>query len=466
MPKHEYDVAVIGSGPGGYVAAIRAAQLGLKTVCIEKNKTFGGTCLNIGCIPSKTLLQSTEYYDWLLHESKELGITAKDPSIDFGQIMQRKLKVVEGLVTGVAGLFKRNNIFSVNGAARLKSPNQIEVYNGNSKTTVEADHIILATGSEPIPLPFLPFNETNVVSSEGALSLPKIPKKLLVIGAGVIGVEIGSVYKRLGSDVTFVEMMDTICPGMDATLCKSLQRILEKQGLVFHLSSQVVKGDIGKETVTLSVKKGDETLNLNGDVVLVAVGRKPYSDGLGLADIGVKTTKKGLVEIDGNFHTSVENIFAIGDLIEGPMLAHKASEEGTAAAEIIAGLHPRVNYMAIPSVIYTHPEVASLGMTEKEARDIGFNLKIGISYFKGNPRARCSGYTEGFVKVIGEESTGKLVGMHIIGAHASEMIGEGVLAIEKEATLETVANASHAHPTLCEAIKEAAQAALGRAIHG
>lgn len=461
MGKYPYDVAVIGSGPGGYIAAIRAAQLGFKTICIEKEVTLGGTCLNIGCIPSKALLQSTEYYAWLAHEAKEHGIEAATIGFDLNQMMLRKSKVVKSLVDGVAGLFKGNKIDRSEGVARLVSPNKIEVDNGKDKSYVEAEYILLATGSEPISLPFLPFDEKFVLSSTGALSLKQVPKKMLVVGAGVIGVELASVYSRLGAQVTIVEMLDTICPAMDHTMSKTLLQVLKKQGLVFHLGVQVTKAQVDKGVV-LTVKQKDQELTLDSDVVLVAVGRRPYSRGLGLAELGIPTTNRGFVPVDQNFRTTIPNIFAIGDLIEGPMLAHRASEEGVAAVEIMAGMNPQVNYMAIPNVIYTHPEVAALGLTEKEALDLGMKLKIGTSFFKGNARARCTGpsATEGLVKVIGDASSGRLIGMHIIGPHASEMIGEGVVAIEMKATVADIANAPHAHPSLSESIKEAALAAL------
>lgn len=456
MGKYAYDVVVIGSGPGGYIAALRAAELGLKTACIEKDAELGGTCLNVGCIPSKALLQSSEDYWWVKNDAAEMGVHAENVRFDFMQIMERKAKVVKSLVDGVAGLFKQHHVDRIQGVGKLVSPHRIEVDNGKEKVEIEAEYILLATGSEPIALPFLPFDEKRVLSSTGALSLPQVPKKMLVVGAGVIGVELASVYKRLGSEVVIVEMLDVICPAMDHAISKELLRVLKKQGLVFHLGVQVTKAVVESTSVTLTVKQGDREETHTADVVLVAVGRRPYSRGLGLAEIGIETTKQGFVPVDSNFRTVVPNVFAIGDLIEGPMLAHKASDEGTAAVEIMAGRQPRINYMAIPNVIYTHPEVAAIGLTEKEAVGMGLKPKIGTSFFKGNGRARCAGETEGFVKVIGDSATGRLLGLHIIGAHASEMIGEGVLAIDKRATVADLAAASHAHPTLSETIKEAA----------
>lgn len=457
----EYDVAVIGSGPGGYVAAVRAAQLGLKTACIEKEATVGGTCLNVGCIPSKALLQTTEMYEYLSKEAADFGIIAKNLSFDFAKIMTRKEAVVQGLVSGVAALLKRRKIEHIRGAARLISPHEIQI----DKTTIKAKNIIIATGSEPIPLPFLPFDENKVLSSTGALSLSKPPSSLLLIGAGVIGVEIASVYRRLGTQVTVIELLDRICYPMDSSISRSFMQILKKQGLQFYLSSKVIHGDVHKNGVTLTAEVEGKKSNMDADAVLVAIGRRPYTQGLGLKEIGIEVNSKGYIPVDANFHTLIPHIYAIGDVIEGPMLAHKASEEGIAAAEVIAGLRPTVNYLAIPSVVYTHPEVASVGMSEDEAKAAHLEVKIGTSHFKGNPRARCAGYTEGLVKIVAEVNSRRLIGMHIIGPHASEMISEGVLALVNNMTVEELAYASHAHPTLSEAIKEAALDACGISIH-
>lgn len=465
MGKKKFDVLVIGAGPGGYVAAIRAAQLGFKTACIEKEKTLGGTCLNVGCIPSKALLQSTEYYEWMQKFSKDHGVEAAKLTVNFSQMQNRKRQVVESLVNGVAGLFKKNGVEWIQGEAQLKDPHHVDVAEGANHQTIEADHLILATGSEAIGLPFLPFDEKKVLSSTGLLSLESIPKKILVIGAGVIGVELASVYRRLGSEIIVIEMLDRITPTMDQAISKMLLQILKKQGLEFHLGAKVLEGKVAKDRVKLTVEEEQKKVEYEGDVVLVAVGRRPYSQTLGLETIGIEKNRQGLVQVDSNFRTNHSNIYAIGDLIEGPMLAHRASEEGMAVAEIIAGQHPHINYMAIPNVIYTHPEVAALGMTESEAREAGLTLKVGTCLFKAIARARCAGDTDGVVKVIGEAQTGRLIGMHILGAHASEMIGEGVMAIEKNATLQEIANASHAHPTLTEGIKEACLQALGRPLH-
>lgn len=466
MAAH-YDVVVIGAGPGGYVAAIRAAQLGLKTACIDKRKTLGGTCLNVGCIPSKALLHSSEYFAWFHKNAEEHGIQGKGLSVDFSKMMNRKDKLVATLVDGIAGLFKKNHVAWIQGMARLTGSDKLEVLNelGTVVTTIHATHIILATGSEPTPLPFLPFDEKVILSSTGALSLPAIPKQLLVVGAGVIGVELASVYQRLGTKVTIVEMLDKICPAMDAAVSKALLQILKKQGIDFRLGVKVTKGEVEKGIANLSIEENKQEISLSADAILVAVGRRPFTDGLGLREAGITLSPKGFVEVDDCFRTSISSIYAIGDMIDGVMLAHRASEEGIAVAELIAGLHPHVNYLTIPNVIYTHPEVAAVGLTEQEASAMGLSVKTGICSFRAIARARCSGDVDGFVKVIGETRSGRLIGMHIIGSHASEMIGEGVIAIEKKATLEDIAQAPHAHPTLSEAVKEAALNALGRAIH-
>ncbi len=459
------DVAIIGSGPGGYVAALRAKQLGLNVLCIEKEPSLGGTCLNVGCIPSKALLQSTEYYEKVLKEGKQHGIDCRDLSANLLQMMKRKAEIVKGLTEGIAGLFKRHGVAHLAGQARFISDHQLEVLRGSDRTLVDAKNVILATGSEPISLPFLPFDEKIVLSSTGALSLAEVPKKMIVIGAGAIGLELASVYRRLGAEIIVVEMLDRIAPAMDLGVSKQFQRILEKQGFLFHLSTKVTGAKIGKKDISLSLVKDNQTSELKADLVLVAIGRRPFTQGLGLHEAGIQTNPAGFVQVDSSFRTSRPHVFAIGDLIEGPMLAHKASEEGIAVAEIIAGKAHHLNYLAIPNVIYTWPEVASVGFTEEEARKSGLEIKIGSYPFKGNPRARCSGEEDGFVKVIGEAKSGRLIGMHILGAHASEMIGEGMIAIEKKATLEDLARAPHAHPTLSEAIREAALSALGRVLH-
>lgn len=457
--KH-YDVAIIGSGPGGYVAAIRCAQLGLKTCCIEKRATLGGVCLNVGCIPSKALLHSSELYWKLQKEAASHGIHMKELSFDFSETMARKEKVVLGFTKGIEGLFKKNKVDWIQGTAKLKNAHEIEV----GAEVIAADSIILATGSEPIELPFLPFDEKKILSSTGALSLQQIPKKLLVVGAGVIGVELGSVYQRLGSEVVFIEFLDRICPAFDLALSKGLQKSLTAQGMTFHLSHKVLKADIS-ETISLSVESPSGPLTFSSDAVLVAVGRKPVSKNLGLEAAGIQPDSKGFIPIDAAFRTSQPHIFAIGDLVEGPMLAHKASEEGIAVAELIAGHRPTLDYFSIPNVIYTYPEVASVGLTEEEVKKHGLSYKSATFPFKANSRARCTGEEEGFVKILAEEKTHRILGVHILGAHASELIAEAVFAVASRSTVDQLAETCHAHPTLSETLKEAALAVFKAPIH-
>jgi dihydrolipoamide dehydrogenase len=461
-----FDVAVIGSGPGGYVAAIRASQLGLKTACIEKDKVLGGTCLNVGCIPSKALLHSSELYQSLLRDGKTQGIEAKEIGFNFKHMMSRKEKIVLSFNEGVAALFKKNKVTPFIGKASLQSATTIAIVGSSATQEITARNIILATGSEALALPFLPFDERKILSSTGALRLEQIPQKMIVVGAGIIGAELGSVYSRLGTQVTFVEFLDRICPTLDESLSKELQKLLTAQGMQFHLSSKVTAATVNEKQVTLKVTMSDQSVQeMSADVALVSIGRKPYTQGLGLDKVGIQVNEKGFVKIDGLFRTHVPNVFAIGDIVDGPMLAHKASEEGVAVAEIITGHHPKIEYAAIPNVVYTHPEVATVGMTEAEARNAGLAIKIGTFPFKINSRARCTGEEEGFVKMIAEEKTGVIVGIHIIGAHASELIAEGALAIQKRATVEDIATTPHAHPTLSESLKEAALAVDKRAIH-
>lgn len=455
-----YDVIVIGSGPGGYVAAIRAAQLGLHTACVEKDKVLGGTCLNVGCIPSKTLLHSSELYWKLGKEYEQNGIHVESSSIDFLKMMDRKENIVTSFNKGIASLFQKNKIDWIKGVGRLKGPNTVEV----NEKTLEGKHIILATGSEPISLPFLPFDEKKILSSTGALSLKAIPKKLLVIGAGIIGVELGSVYSRLGSEVVFIEFLDRICPAFDLGLSKALQKTLTAQKMTFHLSHKVASANVTKD-IELTAQGPNGEVKFKGDAVLVAVGRRPYSNQLGLEAVGIEKDAKGFVQIDAAFRTSKPHIFAIGDLVNGPMLAHKASEEGVAVAELIAGHCPSIDYVSIPNVAYTSPEVACVGFTEEELKSRSIAYTSGQFPFKANSRARTSGEEEGFVKMLVEEKTKKILGIHILGAHASELIGEGVLAMRLRATAQELADTCHAHPTLSESLKEAALSALGRAIH-
>lgn len=463
--QHQFDVAVIGSGPGGYVAAIRAAQLGMKVACIDKNPALGGTCLNVGCIPSKTLLHSTELFYKLLHEGEQLGLQAEKLIFNFDQMMQRKQKIVTGFNEGIKFLFQKNKITSFVGEASFISSTTLSVKETTS-TMLTCRSTILATGSEPIPLPFLPFDEKRVLSSTGALALKRVPKKLVVVGAGIIGVELGSVYSRLGSDVTFVEFLDHICPTLDGSLSKALLESLTKQGMKFHLSSRVVSAQNTEQGVTLNVEKADKSqMQFTADAVLVSIGRRPNTKNLGLEKVGITPTQQGFIPIDGQFRTRTPNIYAIGDIVDGPMLAHKASEEGVAVAEILAGERPTVSYMAIPSVVYTNPEVASVGMTEEETKKFGLNVKTGIFPFSVNSRARCTHEEEGFVKILADSATDRLLGIHIIGAHASELIAEATLAMQKKLTALDLAHTPHAHPTLSESLKEAALAVHRRAIH-
>ena len=452
MPK--YDVIVIGAGPGGYEAAVRSAQLGLKTACIDKRAEPGGTCLNVGCIPSKALLYSTELYSNLKHHGLELGIIAANLSIDFPQMMKRKKKVVQGLVEGATGVFKQHKIDFIVGEAHFVDSHTLEVNNQK----IEANNFIIATGSEPIGLQDLPFDEKQILSSTGALSLTRIPKRMVVVGGGSIGVELASVYQRLGSDITIVEMLDHICPAMDRRASQTLLQILKRQGIKFFLSSRVVTAVVQPDEVILTIDHADKLQNLSTEAVLVSIGRRPYCTGLNLEKLGIKLSPKKFVEVDGAFRTSHPHIYAIGDVIEGVMLAHRATAEGHAVAELIARQKTApIDYMIIPNVIYTFPEVAAVGMTEEEAITEGFKIVVGSSSFKGNSRARCMDETDGFVKIIGEAGTGRLLGMHIVGPAASEMIQVGMVAMDKGATVHEIALEPTAHPTLSEAIKEAAK---------
>jgi dihydrolipoamide dehydrogenase len=452
-----YDLIVIGSGPGGYVAAIRGAQLGLKTACVEKDKYLGGTCLNVGCIPSKCLLQSSELYTTLKHHGKTHGIDA-DPQINFPQMMKRKQEVIQGFNLGIQGLFKKNKVTSLQGTATFKNPHTILV----DGKEVQGKNFILATGASPTPLPFLPFDEKKVLSSTGALALKEIPKKMIVVGAGIIGVELGSVYARLGAEVRFVEFLDRICPTLDAAVSKALQQTLTEQGLTFQLSSKVAGAAVKPDGVHLQIEGGE---TLTADVVLLSIGRRPYTQNLGLETIGITPDKQGFIPIDSNFRTSHPHIYAIGDIVDGPMLAHKASDEGYAAAEIIAGKVPTIEYIAIPSVVYTHPEVGAVGLTEEEAKAKHIPIKTAQFPFKANSRARSAGDDFGFVKLIAHKESLTLLGAHLIGPHAGELITEMTLALEKRATAHTLAHLCYPHPTLSEAIKEAALALIDKPIH-
>lgn len=459
MSERDYQVVVIGGGPGGYVAAVRCAELGLKTACVEKRKTMGGTCLNVGCIPSKALLYGSEVYTLVKEQN-----TSAQP--DFIKLMENKEGAVHTLVTSVSTLLKKHHIDQIEGMAAFEDPNTLSItLPDGSKKTITSDNFIIATGSEPVALPFAPFDEETIVSSTGALALKKIPESLVVIGGGIIGVEIASVYSRLGSKVTVVEMLDHICPGVEPYAARTLLQILKKQGLEFFLGAKVTgtKKANGKQDVTFEYEGKPQTVA--GDVVLVCVGRKPYTQGLQLDRAGVELDTKGRIIVDGALKTKQSHIFAIGDVIDGPGLAHRASEEGIAVAESIVGQRKVVNMLTIPSVIYTYPEVASVGMTDQDAKAKGLEVISGQVSMRGNPRARCTGELEGFVKVVGDKKTGRLIGLHIVSAHASELIAIGAIAIAAKLTVDQVAETPFAHPTYSEAVKEAALLALGKAIH-
>lgn len=463
----EFDVVVIGSGPGGYVAAIRAAQLGLKTACVEKDPPLGGTCLNVGCIPSKTLLHATETLWKLRHNGQKMGLKCPDIGFDFPVMQKERVDVIQGFNKGIEGLFKKNKITRFLGLGSFLSPQEINVQNGSEKTVIRAKNTILATGSEPVPLPFLPFDEKTILSSTGALALEKVPSSLLVVGAGVIGVELGSVYSRLGTKVQFIEFLDRICPTMDAGISMHFQQILRAQGMQFSLSTKVIGGTISENRVQIQVEgvENKEKQTHTADAVLVSIGRRPYSKGLALEKAGLALTPKGQLAVDNNFRTSHPSIYGIGDLIDGPMLAHKASEEGVAVAEIIAGQKPSVHYIAVPNVIYTFPEVAAVGLTEEEAKGFGLPIRTGTFYFKANSRARCNAEEEGFIKILAHETTDRIVGIHILGPQASELIAACTIAVHEGLTADELAAIPFAHPTLAEAIKEAALATKKRAIH-
>jgi dihydrolipoamide dehydrogenase len=458
----EYDLIVVGSGPGGYVGAIRAAQLGLKTLCIEEG-LLGGTCLNVGCIPSKCLLHSSELFYQMKHHAHEHGIQAKEVSFDFKKMMERKDSVIHAFRAGIAGLFKKNKIDLLQGTkAEFEDASTLKV----GKALVKGRHILLATGSTVASLPFVTIDEKKVISSTGALSLDQVPESITVIGAGYIGVELGSVYARLGSKVTFVEYFDRVCPGIDPALSKALQKELETQGMSFKLGTKVTGVDASGKACKVAIETSQgEKQELSSSLVLVSVGRKPRVDGLGLEKIGMKLSEQGGVIIDGNFKTSIDHIYAIGDIVDGPMLAHKAEEEGVAAVEVIAGGKPLIDYTVIPSVIYTTPEVACCGLSEAEAKELGLSVITAQFPFKANSRAKAVGADQGFVKLVVESASHIILGAHMIGPQVGELIGELALAIQEKVTASKLAHLCHAHPTLSEAIKEAALQVEKRAIH-
>jgi dihydrolipoamide dehydrogenase len=463
MADKSYDLIVIGGGPGGYVAAIRAAQLGMSVACIDKRSTLGGTCLNVGCIPSKALLQSSHKYIVAQTQLKDHGINIKDVSIDLKQMMARKNQVVASLTQGVKFLFKKYKVDFIEGTARFVSPQELRV---NDKTSLQAKHVIIATGSEVTNLPGVQIDEKQIVSSTGCLELKAVPDHLVVIGGGYIGLELGSVWQRLGSKVTVIEFLDRIVPTMDQEVGHALLRDLQKQGMNFMLSTKVtqVKQSGQKQEITYEPASGGKSETLQCDVILSSVGRRSYTDGLGLESVGIKLDDKGRIPVDAQFRAGV-NLYAIGDVIAGPMLAHKAEEEGIACVEHIAGQKPHINYDAIPAVIYTHPEVASVGKTEEELKTKAIDYKVGRFPFTANARARSNGDTDGFVKVLTNARTDEVLGVHIIHGEAGTMIAECALAMEYRASAEDIARTCHAHPTLSEAIKEAAMAAYDKPIH-
>lgn len=464
---NSYDVTVIGSGPGGYVAAIRAAQLGFKTAIIEKT-SLGGTCLNVGCIPSKALLDSSEHYHNAVHNFAAHGIDVEAPKVNFSQMIQRKREVVDANVKGIEYLMGKNKIEVHKGIGSFKDATHVIVTKDDGSTEeIESKYIIVATGSYSTELPFAKTDKERIITSTEALELNEIPKHLIVIGGGVIGLELGSVYLRLGSEVTVVEFMDRIIPGMDGALSKELTKVLKKQGMKFHTSTKVteVTNNGGGVTVKAEDKKGEQ-LTFEGDYVLVSVGRSPYTQGLGLENAGIETDERGRIKTNTHLQTNVANVYAIGDVVAGAMLAHKAEEEGVLVAEQLAGQKPHIDYNLIPGVVYTWPEVAAVGKTEEQLKESGAKYKVGSFPFRALGRARASMDLDGFVKILADETTDEVLGIHIIGARAADLVAEAVVAMEYRASAEDIARMSHAHPTFAEAMKEAAlDATAKRSIH-
>ncbi len=463
----QFDLVVIGGGPGGYVAAIRASQLGLKTVCVEKRKALGGTCLNVGCIPSKTLLEISHKFHDASHQFNKLGIEVSKPKIDVKKLLNNKNEIISGLTTGISGLFKKNKVTHIEGSATFVNKNEIKVTKPDgSQEIISAKNFIIATGSEVTTLPGVTIDETVIISSTGALELTSVPQKMIIIGAGVIGLELGSVWARFGTEIEVVEYLDRVTPAMDAEISKNFQKILEKQGFKFRLSTKVLSVKKDKKSALVEVESVDGSKKeiLSADVVLVAVGRRPNTENLGLENVGIKTNQRGFIE-NNHLRTNIENIFAIGDVTTGPMLAHKAEDEGVAAAEIIAGKAGHVNYDIIPSVIYTYPEVASVGKSEEELKAAGISYKIGKFLMIANSRARATSDEQGFVKILSCAKTDKILGAHIIARDAGNTIHEVVVAMEFGGSAEDLARTCHAHPTYNEAVKEAAMAVDKMQIH-
>ena len=462
-----YDLIVIGGGPGGYVAAIRAAQLGLKTACVEKRRTLGGTCLNVGCIPSKALLHNSHLYSEAAHEFKERGIEVGTVKLNLKKLMANKDNIVNDLTKGIEFLFKKNKIDYLQGLGTIEKPGTVVVTNGKKKTTYETNNIVIATGSDSAPLPGVEVDQKQIVTSTGALSLAKVPKHMAIIGGGVIGLEIGSIWARFGAKITVVEFLDRILPTNDGEVSKQFQRILKKQQFEFRLSTKVIGAKKTKTGVTLTMvpTAGGEEETIKADVVLLSIGRTPYTEGLGLDTVGVETDARGVIQVDKHFQTNIAGIFAIGDCIPGPMLAHKAEDEGVVVAEILAGQSGQIDYDAIPGIVYTWPEVASVGKTEEQLKESGRAYKAGKFPFMANSRARCNGDTEGFVKLLADADTDEVLGCHIVGPDAGNLIQEIVTVIAFGGSAEDVARTCHGHPTLTEAVKEAALAIAGRPIH-
>jgi len=466
MPS--YDLIVIGTGPGGYVCAIRAAQLGMKTAVVEKDATFGGTCLNVGCIPSKAMLHASELYEEAGHSFAEMGIKVGKPSVDLAALLKYKDGNVESNVKGVDFLFKKNKIEAFHGVGRVIAPGKVEVKGGDGKAqTLETKAVVIATGSDVARLNGIGIDEKRIVSSTGALALPKVPAKMLVVGAGIIGMELGSVWRRLGAEVTVVEFLDHILPGIDSEVARQFHRLQQRQGITFKLSSKVTGVDASGKSLKVKVEpvEGGAAETVEADVVLVAIGRVPYTEGLGLEAAGVKKDNRGRVIVDARYCSNVAGIYAIGDVIAGPMLAHKAEEEGVAVAEILAGQAGHVNYEVIPNVVYTRPEIASVGKTEEELKAAGVTYNTGKFPFSANARARANLATDGFVKILADAKTDRVLGVHILGPDAETMIAEAAIAMEFGASSEDIARTCHAHPTLSEAMKEAALAVAKRAIN-